>query len=343
MENQYNQFFILLTSPPATGKTRLVFDLYENNGQSKIIFFSPLKALANELYDKKNSLKNIFYLETSRSFKEKCLKINKLESFFIILTYECLDSVLLDFMELLKSKILIIFDEFHLIYKWGLTFRKNLWEAATSIVGTGASVIGLSATIDKATIENWEKDFSLCCDALYFINYKNNSLKNYQENCLFPAFLGSSLIKRRILNEVILKGKKDVFLIFCRYRGEVHYWENFLNKHGILTYGCVGGEVSKFKEKMNKQIPECIVSTSVLSHGVNLPNISKIFITYELKERWMWIQMVGRGGRFGEKFSLYSMNSFYFDFWENLLSAGRVIIFDIFIRIKFIFGYSYYL
>jgi superfamily II helicase len=102
-----------------------------------------------------------------------------------------------------------------------------------------------------------------------------------------------------------------VILVFCRFRKEVDLWVSQLKNRGYNVLGCKGGEVNKFLEdyRGNKMI-QCICTTSALSHGVNLLNVSKVFFSYPVTNRDLWFQMVGRGGRTGEAFEFFGYNSF---------------------------------
>jgi superfamily II DNA or RNA helicase len=115
---------------------------------------------------------------------------------------------------------------------------------------------------------------------------------------------------RRWLWEQIgeLKPEQGTGLIFCQYREEVRHWESKLLSLGFRCWSCVGGEAQGFSTLVRTQLPpDFIIATTVLSHGVNLPRISRVFFTYPVKNRDFWIQMVARGGRKGEPFDVFSV------------------------------------
>ena len=99
------------------------------------------------------------------------------------------------------------------------------------------------------------------------------------------------------------------------------------SRHGFKAIGCVGGEVEKFQTELknsNGKI-DCIFSTIALSHGVNLPEIKKVFINYEVKNYDFWLQMVGRGGRQGSAYEVYCFDAFNMarkDLWIQYLKLG---------------------
>jgi len=99
-------------------------------------------------------------------------------------------------------------------------------------------------------------------------------------------------------------------------------WEKILKAQGQSVWTCVGGEDSLFSLKVqSEKPPKFIVATTVLSHGVNLPNISRIFFLYSVKNLDFWIQMVARGGRRGEKFEVFALENPVGIKWNSLLNS----------------------
>lgn len=114
-----------------------------------------------------------------------------------------------------------------------------------------------------------------------------------------------------------------VKLVFCKYRNEVVELTQLFNKVGIKSLGCVGGETGKFQVELAKCSDlKIIFATSALSHGVNLPSIAEVYLTYKVSCIDFWIQMVGRGGRKGEQFQLHTMEM-YGDFKDKFLAYFR--------------------
>jgi superfamily II DNA or RNA helicase len=104
------------------------------------------------------------------------------------------------------------------------------------------------------------------------------------------------------------QNRGNTSLIFCRYRREVYEWESKLISYGYHVLSCVGGGAREFSEKLQQSPdPDFIIATSVLSHGVNLPSLGKIFFTYQVKDLNFWIQMVARGGSKGDFYEVYSL------------------------------------
>jgi superfamily II DNA or RNA helicase len=56
-------------------------------------------------------------------------------------------------------------------------------------------------------------------------------------------------------------------------------------------------------------VPDFIIATTVLGHGVNLPLIKRVFFLYPVKNPDFWLQMVARGGRRGESYSVFALEN----------------------------------
>ena len=184
------------------------------------------------------------------------------------------------------------------------------------VVNSGQPVLGLSATFDERLIESLKKDLDIFfgVEDLIFINIGNQKLRKYPKNViLLPPkrlFFFKNSFERRLLHQ-LKKERAGVILVFCQFRGEVDYWVKNLKGLGYKVIGCKGGEVNIFLDEYRKaKNIRCICTTSALSHGVNLLNISKVFFSYPVKNRDLWFQMVGRAGRRGEDFEFYGYNSF---------------------------------
>ena len=95
--------------------------------------------------------------------------------------------------------------------------------------------------------------------------------------------------------------------------------------------GCRAGELEEFYQGLKRASKplRLIVSTEVLSHGVNLPQIGFVVISYRPVNKEMWFQMVGRGGRFGSDYFLLTQGAYFFEgILEKLqkLSYGFILV-----------------
>jgi superfamily II DNA helicase RecQ len=274
---------LILTAPPASGKTYLISKLIQDLGQSFLVI-SPLRALANE-----------------------CL--SKWGSTCMVMTPE-------EWLKKRKVSQILILDEFHLNFYWGDTFRPQMWEAFYEMVQGAELVILLTATLTQEMTDEI-KQYNCQFDRIIWVDHGNQRLKNKP----LHYYKASSVkwIENYILNVDHTSGGN---LIFCAYRSEVIKWEKLLKERGYTVWTCVGGEASLFSMKVqSERPPQFIVATTVLSHGVNLPNISRIFFLYQVKNLDFWIQMVARGGRRGEIFEVFALENPVGIKWNKLLNS----------------------
>jgi ATP-dependent DNA helicase RecQ len=289
----FKQDLFILTSPPASGKTYWIHSFAKEVFPKKILVISPLRALADECREKWGD-------EISVMTPEEWLG----KRFY--------------------SEIVII-DEFHLFFYWGDTFRPIMWEVFFELTSKAQFVCLLTATL-SSDIENAVKNFSCHFDSLNWIDCGNLQLK------YSPTHYIKAPSRAWIQNQIELEPKgNDVRLIFCEYRNEVLAMEKYLVSLGFSCVSCIGGEARYMKDKLAKlPRPDFIVATTVLSHGVNLPEIQKIFFLYPVKNRDFWIQMVARGGRRGGAYTVYALEkpfgiewsftkNFLRVFWETIL------------------------
>ena len=206
---------------------------------------------------------------------------------------------------------LFILDEFHLFYIWGGDFRPWIWEVTMGISSLPGSVLGLTATFSEDLQTQWKNDFLRVKDSLFLINLGNHTFKYLPSKIHFFPRLFKRYFHRFFIRE-LFDNKNRCFLFFCRYRHGVDAWLDFCARHRINALGCKGGEASLFILALKKNpSPQCIFATSALSHGVNLPSISKVFIDHKTKDLNFWIQMAARGGRNGSPWELYSFDPYF--------------------------------
>lgn len=197
---------------------------------------------------------------------------------------------------------IVIFDEFHLFFYWGDTFRPLMWEVFFEISTFASQAYLLTATLSmemKDEIIHFQSQF----DRILWLDHGNQILK------FKPASYLKAPDKKWLQNIIETEPKgKSVKLIFCQYREEVLAYEKKLSDLGFECLSCIGGE-SRYmagRLKLNNH-PDFIISTTVLSHGVNLPDIRKIYFLYPVNNIDFWIQMVARGGRRGEAYEVLAL------------------------------------
>ena len=292
--------FALILAPPAAGKTTRILEVIKSN--SFCLFVSPLRALADEVIERAiiNGINVI----------EKNDPIDTDRSNLIVLTPEQFPSFLPLRFERLNP--LVIVDEVHLCVKWGKSFRPWLLDFFVDLFSVGNLVLGLSATWDKecqlfmSDLQKYYLD-----SFLILFNEGNMKLKYHPRYKLItPKMIFPLLV---LLHQHFLS--KKCLLIFCRYRSEVAQIQSLLERLGLNSLGCLGGEVGKFREELSDRT-RLIVATSVLSHGVNLPEIDMVIFTHKVEDKALQLQMIARAGRRGKSYvaiELREFRAFLFD------------------------------
>lgn len=312
---------ILMIAPTGWGKTTLLLELIEQSDKCWI-YLAPLRALANEFYVRTSSLGEVVNIKSAKEAKELSRVGLKLK--LIIITPELLNTKII---RLFESSSIVVFDEIHLFSYWGDTFRPRLRESFEEVLVSEMSTLSLSATMNESLIQKWKDDCQRNADNNFIINLKNHTLKNDP----LRRILVLGAFKKVIWEE--LKSRKVAFskLIFCAYKNEVHKLEKELTEEGFSVISVIGGETSTFGLKLQacKQ-PDYIIGTTAISHGVNLPRISIVYINYPVNNYDFWIQMIGRAGRRDETFEVYTCDSSFLSHFEKLFSF----VYLLFIKLK---------
>ena len=175
-----------------------------------------------------------------------------------------------------------------------------------------------------------KEDLAYHNDTWFHIDYGNQQLHCHPKEMHCFHLLKPELFHRAMWRELKQKNPKDVYLVFCSYRSEVDELVSRARRMGLRSIGCVGGEVENFLEELKNHNEEvdCIFSTTTLSHGVNLPEIKKVFISYEVKNYDFWLQMVGRGGRRGSDYEVYTFDAFHSSKSDLLKNKMKIYISD---------------
>lgn len=329
--------FTLLTAPVASGKTRMVVEFYREH-DFKIIYLSPLRALANEVYShlEKNGEKKIYLTGGGVPLKD-CLEsfINAKKS-FLVTTAELLNEDFLEELFKKEQKVIFVIDEFHLFYHWGDSFRPVLHEKLLAVLNFYFPVLAITATMSQSVMSLMKKDLSFYQDFWVHLDYGNHCLHRQPQKLVCFNGLKPHYIQKSFWRELRQKKKKEIFLYFCAYRSQVDELVCRCERMGFKALGCVGGEVEKFLTEVenNEGEIDCIISTTTLSHGVNLPEIKKVFIDYEVKNYDFWLQMIGRGGRQGASYQVYTTDLFHTDKKQRLFTKAKILLGD-FVGIEF--------
>ncbi len=262
---------LLLTAPPASGKTFLLNQFMQDLNQ-KVLVIVPLRALANELI---------------ALWGDRCW----------VMTPE-------EWIVKKPRAQILIFDEFHLFFYWGDTFRERMWECFYEATLESRFCLLLTATMTMDMLEVF-KTYHCNFSRISWVDVGNQQLKNAPFR--YYKYPSKNWLTNYFDQLIPASGTG---LIFCQYRHEVRSWEEKLKQKNFKCWSCVGGEAAEFSKLVRTGVvPDFIVATTVLSHGVNLPVISRIYFTYQVRNLDFWIQMVARGGRRGEAFDVFALEN----------------------------------
>lgn len=288
----YSQELFVITAPPATGKTYWIERFREASKFTTLLVISPLRALADE-----------------------CRM--KWGDDIIVMTPE-------EWLGKKPISEIVIFDEFHLYFYWGDSFRPTMWEAFYEITSSARMTFFLTATLSPEMVSEI-KTYTCQFEKICWLDHGNRALR------FDPELYVRAPSKNWIFNQIESEAS-GVNLIFVKYRNEVKALEKKLTLKGFKCISCIGGESKYMAQKLSlSPEPDFIISTTVLSHGVNLPKIKKIYFTYQVKNIDFWIQMVARGGRKGERYQVIALekpftlkwNPFKNLFWVFLLTIRQ--------------------
>lgn len=299
---------VLLTAPPGWGKTYKILHALKMS-KRKVYFIFPLRALCEEVYKNALSLGLDVGLIHKKSKKKDYKQL-------MICTPEGFKLGERD------QEALFILDEFHLFYYWGETFRSYMLECYYEIASSSYALMMLSATISKELKGRINGDLALNYEDIFHIDFGNQRLKNLPSK----IFYYPKVFKNYLLDEIFYP-REGVSLIFCPYRSQVESLSKQLKSRNFIVLSCIGGQAKQFVKDMEKiKTPNYIVATSVISHGVNLPQIERICFLSEIDNIDYYLQMAGRGGRNGEKYEIHTFNKDYFGQRKILNGLLRVLV-----------------
>jgi ATP-dependent DNA helicase RecQ len=295
----------ILLAPAGSGKTTLTIEYFEQTKNS-IVFVSPLRALAQELSARLNSLGIDNYCPTSfLQAKEQVATIQKLpnaspDAFFLIITPEVFNDEWWTLTIFEQKNVLVVIDECHLFFYWGDSFRPRLQEFLDNLICTQHNILFLTATLETNLKIRLKELLHLQRENIYLLDIGNQQILRQPKIIRYiPQQLISSLIHAHLDTSNVT----SCIIIFCRYRSEVLSWEQHLKSFGFDVLSCLGGESLAFREKLiNSPNPQIIIATSVLGHGVNLPRCHLVVMTFHEENPDLALQMLARGGRQGEEY-----------------------------------------
>lgn len=324
---------IVLSAPLASGKTQFIlkfidekFDqIFNRTTKLDIFYFAPLRTLVEEFQTKlqRNETRNWAIKKSKKVYSVKEYLTDENDTGIRIIADCCEQFLHLEKTEYGQNREKIFFiDEFHLVFKWGETFRPMLLEFIYWIAEREGVVIGLSGTLKDLIDGPWKNKVALGFEKSLFLDFGNGELRyppkicHLISNTTFSIFHFRWMLFARIL---FSKAKmiEGTTLVFLPTRNLVDGWIKFFEKalqslpvenyRDVECLAVKGGEIGEFQSILGSNLDNqngrqklrIIFSTSVLSHGVNLPPVRLVLIPYAVQDFEIWLQMVGRGGRDG--------------------------------------------
>lgn len=299
--------FLLFSAPPAWGKTAMVLGLCRSF-PGRVVFLSPLRALAQEFRDRAAAAGLRPEVLVRRGGADPPAWRRRRRS-LLVATPETLDEGLWGAFE--AERPLFVLDEFHLFLRWGEDFRPVLREALMRAAASGSSVLALSATMEPDLLERCRREVPLSVASSWWIDRGNMSFLHPPRRAVFMGRGGEPALRLAAARCLGSPPGRRRRLVFCRRRREVGALVGILADRGVRVLGCVGGGAAAFREAARDGAWDAAVATTCLSHGVNLPPMDEVLITWRTGARDLWMQMAARGGRAaGRPWDLYHCDPF---------------------------------
>lgn len=326
----------LLIAPPAWGKTTILLDLFKRSNR-RWVFLSPLRALANEFYVRSCKVISSILVSNSTERDQLVRAFISQQRSLLIITPELCNEKFFTQVEALDEKPIFIFDEFHLFYYWGESFRPVMREIFFAVGNSNSSVLALSATISAKNMELMKIDVQNGFEQSFIIDFGNHTFRNHPSQ----IFYYPGIFKRKFIKSFeydLVKSRGKCLLFFCQYRSQVDQLVERYHRLGYSVLGCKGGEAAEFTNQLMKVgTPDCIFATTTLSHGVNLPSIDKVYLGYPVRNLDFWIQMAARGGRNGSPYVVHTFDPFFQTIKHRIFSTTKVLCRQIYQQLFFFF------
>jgi superfamily II DNA helicase RecQ len=290
--------FALLIAPPAWGKTRL-FHRWLSEEPRPYIYVSPLRALADEVLASLPS--GVFGRRPEPSSAQESWRAwaQVAGAKVMVVTPELLVSFDWEGLARESPRTVVVWDEVHLVGLWGESFRPAMLEAWWGFCASGLAGVGLTATLDAACDDFLRRSLEGVYETLLVGDAGNFAFQTPPAGWLWGP--------PRWIEQLLDVDETDPrpALIFCAHRQEVDDVVARLTARGLRALGCKGGETPKFRARLGESDQwDFLVSTSCLSHGVNLPSLRRVIFLYPEKNPTLFHQMCTRGGRRGEPYQV---------------------------------------
>ncbi len=328
----------LLVAPPAWGKSSLLQEIVLDSN-SLWIFLSPLRVLADQLYERFLGQFPLFLISNGAEREKKISRFCAQKEALMLITPELCSDLLFEHLERSGKEVVWVLDEFHLFFYWGESFRWKMWELFLQVANRGDGMLALSATISKEYLERMQLEFRNTFTAIFMIDLGNQQFGNYPSKIYYFSMFLKNLFFRRFEYDLYrrLRGQEP-FLLFCKYRSQVDHMVEKYRAQGFRVLGCKGGEGREFILSLRDATDlDCIFATSVLGHGVNLPRISRVYLGYRVGNLDFWLQMATRGGREGDSYQVYTFDSYFQSAKGRIFSIISVLLTELMAKSYFFF------
>lgn len=311
----------LLLAPPAWGKTQLLLSRlpFWAAVKKRVIYCSPLCALnreaKNQLQQAAQQISAPFFVYEHQGEKDllrQHLELSKSQGGLILLTPErwWWTEYTVDWAQWAN---LMIIDEFHLLEHWS-SFRPALEEVLLWLSAEQQCARWyLTATfnIELLQKDGWWQNWQQQGQSPFYVLTAAPAVPLRDPRGLY-CFAPRQAALFHWSQKAVIWGLKrgEVCLLFVYRRQEVDHWVRFARYWQIPVLGAKGGETAAFieaLERWSKQggtSPLLIVTTTCLSHGVNLPALRYVVLSYAPQEEAFFWQMIGRAGRRGETYEI---------------------------------------
>ncbi len=283
-----NPFSILLLAPPSSGKTTFILNYIKEQNQ-KVLYISPLRSLNREFAKRCADLDHTILSRNSHGPSR--VIVSTPESYLIYKN-------LVD----LKNR-LVVLDEIHLFFDWGNSFRPKILECLYDLLSSSLNIISLTATMSTQNLRQWRRLGKFQSHETLIINRSNLCLKTLPQRTFDLSNLCPQDIESLIIFEAFYNQRKT--LVFVRTKNEAKKYAEIFSRLISSTLYCTSDNMDEFMVKLEENGARLIFCTIALSHGVNLPSVSCLFITYPIPEHSHFIQILARAGRNGESFIAY--------------------------------------
>ncbi|NLZ29672.1 MAG: DEAD/DEAH box helicase [Methanomicrobiales archaeon] len=308
-----------LVSPTASGKTEAVIAplceriLAEGTGGLSVLYITPTRALANDLYDRLNEQIRQLHLRIDvKTGDRPALNWRHLPD-IVITTPESFDSMLCRHPEALTSIEAVVLDEIHFLDGTYRGDQVRLLLRRLRCIRQDFSVYALSATVSNPA----------------------EAAARYAPDCEIIQAAGKRAFREsyvQTLDEVKEYAEREginKFLIFCNSRKRTEaiavearrLWEpgRVVVHHGSLHKK----ERGEAEETMKSARRAVCVSTMTLELGIDIGDIDGVVLADPPYDTASFIQRIGRAGRRTGEIRIFAICDDNQEVFEALVTAAR--------------------